>query len=71
MDDHEYDNNDEDDDDDDDGFLAYDDDEYNSDGDSRSRSATDILNDGLEHQELYGHMYPNGRRSPNRKIGQR
>ena len=68
--DNEYDFND-DDDDDDDGFLAYDDEEYNSDGDERSKSAADLLNGSGEDEVLYDNKYPNGKTSPGRKLGQR
>ena len=67
ADDPEYEVNDEDEDDYDDGFTAYDDEEYNSEGDSRSRSAGGVLKNGVE----YSHIYSNGRKSPNRKLGQR
>ena len=67
ADDPEYEINDEDEDDYDDGFTAYDDEEYNSEGDSRSRSAGGVLDDGVEHS----YIYSNGRKSPNRKLGQR
>ena len=68
---HEYDNNDEDEDDDEEGLLAYDDEEYNSDGDSRSKSEADILSDGVEHQQAYSNRLLAGIRSSDRKIGQR
>ena len=59
------------DDDYDDGFTAYDDDEYDSEGDSRSRSAADVLNDDLENNKLYDSTYSNGNTSPSRKLGHR
>ena len=69
ADDQEYDVNDED--DDDDGFTAYDDEEYDSEGDGRTRSGDEVLNDEIENQQLQRHNYNNGRKSPNRKLGQR
>ena len=63
---HEYDNNDEDEDDDEEGLLAYDDEEYNSDGDSRSKSEADILSDGVEHQQAYRNRLLAGIRSSDR-----
>lgn len=69
ADDPDYDINDED--DDDDGFTAYDDDEYNSEGDGRYRSGDEVLTDEVENQTLQANTYTNGRKSPNRKLGQR
>ena len=71
ADDQDYEIDDEDNDDYDDGFTAYDDEDYNSDGDSGARSTAEVLNDNTENLPSQNHIYINGRKSPNRKLGQR
>ena len=71
ADDQDYEIDDEDNDDYDDGFTAYDDEDYNSDGDSGARSTAEVLNDNTENLPSQNHIYVNGRKSPNRKLGQR
>ena len=55
----------------DDEFTPYDEDECDSDGESGSRSAADTLSSRVEDSHLHNTTYLEGRKSPNRKLGQR
>ena len=55
----------------DDEFTPYDEDECDSEGESGSRSAADTLSSRVEDSHLHNTTYLEGRKSPNRKLGQR